>query len=152
MINGAQIKHDIDSLRNGIGRDVSFYANSHVPCSLCLASGYYDVTSDNSYFTTCPICSGSYYLDTATITVVNARIRWTSDEAITATPAGKYYAGDASLHIDPKYLAVAQASQSDQGKVVVDGHDMTISKIIPLGTITNNRLRIILVNSGERPR
>ncbi len=152
MITGPQIKHDIDTLRGSIGRDVSFYTTTNSPCSLCVASGYYDTATDSSYFTTCPICSGAYYTDNATITVVNARIRWTSDEAITATPAGKYYAGDASIHIDPKYLVVAQAAQSETGKVVVDGHDMQISKIIPLGTITNNRLRLILVNSGERPR
>ena len=152
MITGSQIKHDIDTLRASIGRDVYFYASSNAPCSLCLASGYYDSASDSSYYITCPICSGQYYTNAATITVVPARVRWTSDEAITATPAGKYYTGDASIHIDPKYLLTAQASQSESGKVVVDGHDMQITKIIPLGTITNNRLRIILINSGERPR
>lgn len=152
MINAAQIKSDIDRLRGDIGRDVKFYVSNNSPCSLCTASGYYDAASNSTYYTTCPVCSGLFYLNTATITVVNARVRWTSDEAITATPAGKYFAGDATLHIDPKYLVLAQASQSESGKVEVDGHDMQINKIIPLGTIETNRLRIVLVNSGERPK
>lgn len=151
MIGADQIKHDIDTLRESIGRDVTFYVNSHSPCSLCLASGYYDSSTDTSFYTTCPICSGLFYTANASTTIVNARIRWTSDEAITATPAGKYYAGDAQIHIDPMYLVLAQSAQSDRGKVVVDGHNMKISKIIPLGTIETNRLRLVLVNSGERP-
>lgn len=151
MISPDQIKSDIDNLRGWIGRDVTFYTTEHSPCSLCLASGYYDSITDTSYYTTCPICSGSFYTDLAAATVVNARIRWTSDEAIVATPAGKYYTGDATIHIEPKYLVLAQSAQDRGGKVVVDGHDMTISKIIPLGTITTNRLRLVLVNTGARP-
>jgi hypothetical protein len=152
VINADSIKHDIDTLRADIGRDVYFYTTNSAACSLCSASGYYDTISGNSYYTTCPICSGSYYTNSSTVTVVNARVRWTNDEAITATPAGKYYAGDASIHIDPKYLVLAESAQSETGKIVVDGHDMQIKKIIQIGTIKVNRLRLILINSGERPR
>lgn len=152
MIKASSIKHDIDTLRLGIGRTVQFYTTNSVACPLCTASGYYDTVSDNSYFTTCPICSGAFYTDSATVTDVVARVRWTNDEAITATPAGKYYAGDASIHIDPSYLVLAESAQSETGKVVVDGHDMQIKKIIQLGTIHVNRLRLILINSGDRPR
>ena len=151
MISGDAIRHDIDQLREGIGRDIYFYTSNQTECYLCVASGYYDTLSDNSYYTTCPVCSGSYYTNSSTITTVNARIRWTNDEAITATPAGKYFAGDATAHIEPEYLSLAEAAQSESGKVVVDGHNMRINKIIPLGTITTNRIRLILVNSGERP-
>lgn len=151
MISGDSIRQDIDNLRADIGRDIYFYVSTQTDCSLCTASGYYDALSDSSYYITCPICSGSYYTNSATITTVNARIRWTNDEAITATPAGKYYAGDATAHIEPEYLSLAEAAQAESGKVVVDGHNMRINKIIPLGTITTNRIRLILVNSGERP-
>lgn len=151
MISADSIKNDIDRLREGIGRDIDFYVSTRTICSLCVASGYYDSLSDSSYYITCPICKGDYYTNSATITTVNARVRWTNDEAITATPAGKYYAGDASAHIEPKYLSLAEAAQAESGKVVIDGHNMRINKIIPLGTIETNRIRLILVNSGERP-
>lgn len=151
MIDGESIRADIDRLREGIGRDIYFYTSNQSPCTLCTASGYYDSLSDSSYYVTCPICSGAFYTSSATVTAVLARIRWTNDEAITATPAGKYYAGDATAHIEPEYLNLAEAAQAESGKVVVDGHNMRINKIIPLGTITNNRIRLILVNSGERP-
>lgn len=151
MISADAIKHDIDTLRGDIGRDITFYISGHVPCSLCAASGYYDTLSDNSYYTTCPICKGMYYTLSAIATVVQARVHWTNDEGITATPAGKYYTGDATVHIEPKYRALAESAQSESGKVVVDGHNMKIQKIIPLGVIDTNRLRLILINSGERP-
>jgi hypothetical protein len=151
VISGDSIRHDIDNLRGDIGRDIYFYVNSQSPCSLCTASGYHDTATDTSFYITCPICKGAYYTLAATVTTVNARIRWTNDEAITATPAGKYYAGDATAHIEPEYLSLAESAQLESGKVVVDGHNMRINKIIPLGTITTNRIRLILVNSGERP-
>jgi hypothetical protein len=151
LIDREYIKASIDAVREAIGRDVTFYAPKTEACPLCVASGYYDSVGDTTYYYTCPVCDGAYYLATFTETDVLARVHWTSDEGITATPGGKYFAGDAQIHIEDKWLAVAEASQVDGGKVIVDGHKMTITKIIPTGEAGINRYRIILSNTGERP-
>lgn len=87
----------------------------------------------------------------STETPVLARIHWSNDEQITATPAGKYYVGDAYIHIQPEYLELAEAAQSERGKVVIDNHNMQITKIIPQGAPTINRYKLILKGMGDRP-
>lgn len=150
-VNREWIKRQIDSARVSIGRNVSFYTTSRTGCTLCLASGYYNETLDSTFYTGCPICSGNFYIDAVTEHVILARVHWTNDEAATATPGGKYYIGDATVVIDPSYLDVAEAAQNETGKVVVDGHDMQITKIIPQGAPEPNRYRVVLKNQGERP-
>lgn len=145
------IKSRIDSVREEIGRNVTFSTSSLLPCTLCAASGYYDSVNDTTFYFTCPVCDGNYYMPTQTETTILARIHWTSDEHITATPGGKYYAGDAYIHVDPENLALAESAQSERGKVIVDGHNMQIDKIIPQGAPTINRYRLILKNTGARP-
>jgi hypothetical protein len=83
--------------------------------------------------------------------VVLARVHWTNDEAIDTTPGGKYFVGDATATFDPSYRELAENTQVEEGKVVVDGHDMQIIKIIPLGAPEPNRYRVVLKNKGERP-
>jgi hypothetical protein len=151
VVNAQWIQDRIDEVRGYIGRNVTFHVPSLTPCTLCVASGYYDPVNDITTFFTCPICAGQYYLPTTTTTEVLARIHWTSDEAITATPGGKFYTGDANIHISPDYLSLAESTQTEKGKVVIDGHDMTILKIIPQGAPTINRYRLILKGDGQRP-
>jgi hypothetical protein len=150
-VNPAYLKRLIDEVRNDIGRDVTFYTESLAACYLCAASGYYDTLGDISFYTTCPVCAGVYWLNSPLAHEILARVHWVNDEAITATPGGKYFLGEASLHIEPKYLSIAEDCQKATGKVNVDGHDMQISKIVPLGAPTINRYRVILKNMGDRP-
>jgi hypothetical protein len=145
------IKRTIDSVRDEIGRNVTFYTVDRTDCSLCIASGYYDSVKDNSFYTLCPVCAGAYWITAAVGHEVLARVHWVNDEAITATPGGKYYIGEATLTIDTPYLSLAEACQNESGKVVVDSHDMMITKIIPFGAPEINRYRIILKNMGDRP-
>ena len=149
--NEAFLRAQIDAVRNAIGRNVTFYIPSGVPCSLCSASGYLDTYNGISYYTTCPICAGSYYINSAQAHIILARVRFTNDEAIVATPGGKYFTGDATVTIAPEYLNIAQQTQVEGGEVLVDNHKMEIVKIIPLGTIQTNRLRVVLKNMGGRP-
>lgn len=116
-----------------------------------MASGYYDNINNTTFDFTCPVCDGLYYLKTYSTDTILARVHWTSDEGRTATPGGKYYTGDAQFHIEDKYLSIAEAAQVEGGKVIVDGHDMTITKIIPTGEAGINRYRVIATNTGKRP-
>lgn len=150
-VNKAFIKVQIDSVRQTIGRTVTVYTQHLSACTLCAASGYLDTFSNTSWYVTCPICSGSYWLNTATATEVLARVHWVSNEGITATPGGKYYLGDAQITVDPSYTELLEAAQNQAGKVVVDGQDFQILKINPLGAPEINRVRAILKGMGDRP-
>ena len=150
-IDKSYIKAQIDQAREEIGREVGVYTLHKTGCSICVPSGYYDPAHDNSFFTRCPQCFGKYWLDVSDITWVLARVHWVQDEAITATPGGKYFLGDAQLTVDVKYRELFEAAQSDSGKVVVDNHDMSILRISPMGAPEVNRYRIILRGFGDRP-
>lgn len=150
-VNRGWIKRQIDSARVSLGRDVSFFTVEKTACTLCLPSGYYNAHLDQTIYANCPVCSGHYWLELETENVVLARIHWSNDEAIDSTPGGKFFVGDATLGIDPKYRELAERTQTEEGRVEVDGHTMQIIKIIPLGAPEPNRYRIVLKNQGERP-
>lgn len=151
QISKSFIKAQIDSVREAIGRTVFIYTPGTDACTICVASGYYDPVSDHSWYVTCPQCSGNYWLPTTHVTEVLARVHWVGNEAITATPGGKYYLGDASITVDPSYTDLLESAQNDAGKVVVDNQDMQITKINPLGAPEINRVRAILKGMGNRP-
>lgn len=150
-VDANYIRNTINSVRQQIGRDVVFYTPTLTQCPLCLLNGFIDPSTGTSYNFNCPVCKGTGWKSSVTAHTILARIHWTNDEAVTATPGGKYYVGDCQLHIEPEYLSIAEAAQSDGGKVVVDGHNMSITKIIPNGAPTINRIRIVCTNMGTRP-
>lgn len=149
-VNRTWIKKQIDATRESIGRNVTFYSVVQAPCSLCTASGYYDTVNDTTFYFNCPVCKGQYYINTEVGTAVLARVRWSNDQAITATPGGRYYIGDATATIEDKYLPVAEAAFNDTGKVTVDDHEMQIIKIIPEGAAEINRYKVILKGYGDK--
>lgn len=150
-VNREWIKRQIDSARVSIGRNVSFYTTERTACTLCTPSGYYNSHTDSTLYFNCPVCSGAYWLLAETEHIILARVHWTNDEALDTTPGGKYFVGDATVTVDPAYRTIAEAAQNEDGKVVVDGHDMQIIKIIPLGAPDPNRYRVVLKGQGERP-
>lgn len=145
------MKQQIDSARESIGRNVTFYTVDKSACPLCLSGNLYDPITDNSFNVFCSVCKGSYWVNVAVGTEVLARVHWISDEGVTATPGGKYYLGDATVTVEKSYLDLAERCQDDGGKVLVDGHSMQISKIIPFGAFDITRYRVILKNMGDRP-
>lgn len=145
------IKHEIDSLRSGIGRTIFVYTPTRNPCSICTLGGYYDSISDKSVFVRCPECAGEFWRNDLEEHEVLARVHWTTNEAINITPGGKYFTGDAYAVIDPSYHEVVQQAQEPGGKVVIDGQEMTILRISPEGVTTINRYKLILKGAGKRP-
>ena len=150
-VNREWIKRQIDAVRESIGRDIVFYTEDKSPCTLCLPSGFYNAATDSTVYYNCPVCAGNYYLNTVSGHVILARVRWTNDEAVNATPGGKYYVGDATATIDFNDRPVAEDCFSGAGRVDVDGHNMFITKIIPMGAPEPNRYRVVLRNAGNRP-
>ena len=150
-VDRAWIKQQIDSVRESIGRNVIFYTVSKSACPLCVTGNLYDVVNDNSFNTVCPTCKGTYWLEAAVANEVLARVHWVNDEAITATPGGKYYIGEATVTVDESYLSLAEQCQAESGKVLVDGHSMQITRIIPFGAPEITRYRVVLKNMGDRP-
>lgn len=150
-VNIPFIKAQIDGVREKIGRTVTVHYASSVPCSICVASGYLDPISNTSWYTTCPECQGQYWSNGTATEEILARVHWVSNEGITATPGGKYFLGDAQITVDPEYLDLLESAQTHPGKVVVDGQDMTILRINPLGAPEINRIRAVLRGTGARP-
>jgi hypothetical protein len=151
QVNRRWIKRQIDSARKSIGRNVTFYVPTRTACSLCSVSGWYDTTNDTTYYATCPICAGQYWITGYDAHVILARVHWVSDEAAQVTPGGKYYIGEATVTVENKYLDIVEAAQSEKGKVVVDNHEMNIVRITPYGAPEISRYRVVLKNAGERP-
>lgn len=145
------IKQDIDFVRGVIGRNVTVYSPKTSACLICVASGYYDPMSDTSWNVVCPQCNGAYWLASVDATEILARVHWVSNEGITATPGGKYFLGDAQITVDPCYKELLESAQNESGKVVVDGQDMQILRINPMGVPEINRVRAILRSMGGRP-
>lgn len=152
MVTSASIKRSIDATRRRIGRTIHIYTPTKIPCTICTAGGYYDILNDASAFTKCPECHGTFWKNELLDHKVLARVHWTTNEAISITPGGKYFTGDAYAVVDPSYHSIIAAAQENGGKVVIDGQDMTITKISPEGVGTVNRYKIILISSGQRPR
>lgn len=146
------IKGQIDDVRNNIlGREVYFNRPVKSACSLCTASGYYNALTSGTYYVNCPICSGTYWISAIESNAVIARIHWVNDEAMQVTPGGKFFIGEASATIDPSYLDLAESCQNNEGSVTVDGHEMEIVRIMPMGAPEINRYRVVLRNTGDRP-
>lgn len=144
------IRQQIDKGREEIGREVSIYTPVRSACVLCTVSGFYDSISDHSTYFTCPECRGTFWKNGMAETVIYARVHWTSNEAIDVTPGGKYFSGDAYIHVKPEYHSLLQQCQNG-GKVVVDTNEMSIIKINPQGTPVINRYKAILKNRGGSP-
>lgn len=132
MIDRDFIKAQIDAVRESIGRMVTVYY------PLPVAEVYIDPVDDTSF-------QKQYESEE-----ILARVHWTSNEAMTMTPGGRYYVGEASITVDPEHLELLRKAQNG-GKVVVDGLDMNILRINPLGAPEINRVRAILKGTGDRP-
>lgn len=137
-INAEAIKAKIDNVRSLLGRDVTFYTPIAGQNPDFTASGYYDPMMYTGYKPT---------LETTTVL---ARIHWTTDERITATPGGKFFAGDCVLTIDPTYEELAQRAMLDASKVVVDGRDVNVIGIDPKGAPEVNRIRLVCKAVGSK--
>lgn len=151
MISPDFIKSRIDIVRENIGRNVTVYYPNTSSCLECVASGYYDPSTDTSFNIVCPQCHGAFWLNSVDSIDILARIHWVSNEGITATPGGKYFLGDAHITVDPENTTYLRQAQNEAGKVVVDGQDMQIIRINPMGAPTINRVRAILKGMGNRP-
>lgn len=142
------IKSRIDTVREQIGRDVTFYTLKSDLCEDCVASGFYDPKTDSSWNFVCPICKGSGWTSSVDATTVQARVHWSGDERITMTPGGRYYYADCQVTVDPQYHELAQKAMKDSGKVVVDNREMQITAINPMGAPTINRIRVVCKGMG----
>ena len=138
------VKHVERVKFDALARDIYIYTTTKVACSLCTTSGSYDSIKDASYKVTCAECRGKFWVPTNVANVVPARVHWTNDEMVQATPGGKYYVGDATAKIGSEYHDLATECLTKEGRVVIDGQDMSITKIVPLGAFEAHQYRLIL--------
>lgn len=147
-VNKDYIKQKVDAVREQIGRTVVVNTPAVTGCSICVPSGYLDTFSNTSTYIKCPVCRGSYWVETMEQTTLLARVHWVADEGMGVTPGGKFFVGEASMHVDPSYHSLMQETQA-KGFITIDGQEMQIVRIDPRG-LDINRLRIVLRSRGTK--
>lgn len=84
-------------------------------------------------------------------TTINARVHWTGNEAINATPGGKFFTGDGYFHVEPEKHELLQECMNG-GYVLIDEQEMNIIRINPQGAPEINRYRAIVKGKGGSPQ
>lgn len=138
-------KDTIDSIRNAIGRTVTFKritgqsGCSVSGCTLDPVTG----ASTNSF---CPTCSGEYWIDQIERTPITAHVRWQKGQRAVAYPGGTVFEGDCRLQIEYSDTNATIVNESE--KVIVDSKLMSIDETMMKGVPEVNRL-VLIVNEED---
>jgi hypothetical protein len=134
----------IDAMRDAIGRPVEFiYTAYSIPCSACSLDPVTG-TSDNSF---CPICSGSYYIDTISGYTISGVISWGPSDSLRWATGGELLAGDCLLQVKLTDELVDVISKTRS--VRVDNRLMEIKKTLRRGARGLNRILISLIEKDN---
>jgi len=133
----------INSIRETIGRPVTFYVTTETLCSGCTL----DPVSNTSTNSLCPICSGYGYERTISGYTVTAHITWGKSDILNWQSAGQLFDGDCRLQVEyiPETITVLNLNPY----VEVDGKKMKILNKIPRGVPTLNRILLGLEESDK---
>jgi hypothetical protein len=130
----------IDSIRNAIGRNVTFhYKSTSTPCPDCSLDPSTD-TSTNSF---CQTCGGYYWIPVYSDLIKKAHILWGQMDILNWVSAGKLYDGDCRIQV--KYEDDLLTILPDVKYVVVDGKHMEIKKKEFRGVPEINRIILYLI-------
>jgi hypothetical protein len=132
-------KSVIDSIRNAIGRPVTFYREYLIKCSGC---GYDPVTglSDNPFHVP---CAGRGYIITYSGTVISGHIAWSPSDNLNWQTGGTFYTGDAGCSIE---FTVANLNIVENAKyLMVDGKKMSVKNKTMRGVKQLNRILLDLI-------
>jgi len=130
----------IDSMRNAIGRDVTFnYIESTIPCSACSLDPVTN-TSDNAF---CLVCSGEYWIDTISGYTIIAVVTWSPSDRPQWETGGTIAQGDCLIQV--KLTDEIEEILLKTKTVVVDSRIMEIKKPLRRGVQTLNRILLSLI-------
>lgn len=129
----------IEQMINTDGRQIYFYTVTYSGCSICSL----DPISDTSVDSTCPTCSGEYWIPTYSGWAVTAHVTWGVLDNKGWTTGGMIDNGDCTV----KFMLDEEAEDVVDNAVyaVVDDRIMTIQPgIILRGIPTPNRIIVKL--------
>jgi len=124
----------INSIRDAIGRDVTFISSTVSGCSVCTLDPFTDTATDSF----CPTCSGLYWIPTYSGTDILAHITWGSADINNWYTAGWQFDGDVRIQIELTVANLAAVDNCDW--VEVDGKKVEIKKRILRGVPGLNRI------------
>lgn len=132
----------IEEIIDQIGREVDFYTATYSGCLACNL----DPLSDTSTDSTCPVCSGLYWIPTYTASGIVSHVTWGNLDDKSWQTGGMIDNGECTvkfMHSDEREELVNEAEY-----VVVDDREMDIKNIILRGVPVNR----ILVRLKEKER
>lgn len=136
-------RETIESIISEIGRDVTFYIPTESGCYNCSLDPVTD-TSVNSF---CPVCSGTYWIQTFSGANIKSHITWKYADQEQFHTGGHVYLGDGTIKVmySVAYLDIINSSEY----AAVDGKQVDIQKITLLGVPAVNR---IILDFKERKK
>jgi len=136
----------IDSIRDAIGRDITWYVvASSAPCTNPLC--HLDIVTNTSTNSFCPTCSGHYWIYTYSGVITNAHVTWGFSEHLGWVTGGQLPEGDCRVQI--KYTITNLSAVENAKWVEVDGKIMEIKHKDLRGVQSINRILVDLKQSEE---
>lgn len=137
----AHTKEVTDSIREAIGRTISFFVvASSIPCT---ASGCnLDPVTNTSTNSFCTVCSGEYWIPVYQETQLTAHVTWGYSERLGWVSGGQLDEGECRVQIE--YTPANEQIVRDAKYLIVDGRTMEKVKPLYRGVKTINRILIDL--------
>lgn len=130
----------IDSIRDAIGRDVTFRTTiSSIACTTCSLDPVTNLSTDPF----CVECEGAYWITVFSGIPVKAHITWGHSDETNWVTGGQYFEGDCRIQL--KYTDENITIIDNAESVEVDGKTMDIRKRILRGVPEINRILLDLI-------
>jgi len=142
--DSAEIIETIDSIRDAIGRVVSFYTvTSSIPCSACGL----DPVTDTSVDPFCTVCSGIHWMPQYTVSGIQAHVTWGNADQLNWVTGGQFFEGDCRIQI--KHTEDHEDIADNAKYLIVDNKELTIQSKILRGVPTINRILLDLIEKEK---
>lgn len=135
----------INSIRDAIGRYVTFVSHTVSGCYNCTLDPFTD-TSINSF---CPVCSGTYYISIYSGASINSHITWGQADILNWYTAGQQFDGDVRIQIELTVANLDAVNHCDW--IQVDDHCVEIKKKILRGVQPLNRILLDCIELEKEP-
>lgn len=138
------VNDTIQNIRNAIGRSVTINVKTQgEACPICDL----DPVTNLSVDPWCAVCSGSYWINTISGTLVSGHVLWGTAESPLIRAGGVVPEGDCKVTIifsdeNERFVNLADT-------FIVDGKIMSLKSYRLRGVPTPNRIAIFLVEEGK---
>ncbi len=140
----ATVNNIIQTIRNTVGRLITINIKTQgEPCSVCTL----DPVTNLSVDPWCPVCSGSYWINTISGYTVSGHVLWGTAESPMLQAGGLLPEGDCKVTIlfTEEHLEYVRLAHN----FLVDGKVMSLKSYRLRGVPTPNRIAILMVEEGN---